>query len=186
VFEALLERLARALDRHGIPYMVIGGQAVLLYGEPRLTRDIDLTIGWGPDQVDRLLKMTREENWKVLAPEPAAFVQETFVLPCLDEESGIRLDFVFSLSDYEQKALGRVHRTPMGAASVRFASVEDILIHKLLAGRPRDLEDARSILLKNHPLDQAYLTHWLDTLESSSGHPLKARLQACRPKNGPA
>ena len=45
MFAQLLERLAVALDRAKIPYMIIGGQAVLLYGEPRLTRDIDVTLG---------------------------------------------------------------------------------------------------------------------------------------------
>ncbi len=37
MFTQLLERLATALDLAEIPYMIIGGQAVLLYGEPRLT-----------------------------------------------------------------------------------------------------------------------------------------------------
>ena len=45
MFEKLLERIAQGLTNGGIPYMVIGGQAVLLYGEPRLTKDIDVTLG---------------------------------------------------------------------------------------------------------------------------------------------
>jgi len=44
VFETLLGRIAAALKKTGIGYMVIGGQAVLLYGEPRLTKDI--ITGW--------------------------------------------------------------------------------------------------------------------------------------------
>ncbi len=36
MFEKLLAGLAASLKRYGIPYMIIGGQAVLLYGEPRL------------------------------------------------------------------------------------------------------------------------------------------------------
>jgi hypothetical protein len=48
----LLERIALELERAGIPYMVTGGQAVLLYGEPRLTRDIDITLGVSTDQLD--------------------------------------------------------------------------------------------------------------------------------------
>ena len=40
MFERLLKRLARGLGQAGLQYMVIGGQAVLLYGEPRLTKDI--------------------------------------------------------------------------------------------------------------------------------------------------
>jgi hypothetical protein len=45
MFTELLERLAHAFDEARLPYMIIGGQAVLLYGEPRLTRDIDITLG---------------------------------------------------------------------------------------------------------------------------------------------
>jgi hypothetical protein len=47
MFEQLLEAIARGLERLSIPYMLIGGQAVLLYGEPRLTCDIDITLGAG-------------------------------------------------------------------------------------------------------------------------------------------
>ena len=43
MFQKLLKRIARELDRIKIPYMVIGGQAVLIYGEPRLTKDIDIS-----------------------------------------------------------------------------------------------------------------------------------------------
>lgn len=38
----LIRRIAEALDQAKIPYMIIGGQAVLLYGRPRLTRDEDV------------------------------------------------------------------------------------------------------------------------------------------------
>ncbi len=55
MYTTLLEKIAGGLDRHKIPYMVIGGQAVLLYGEPRLTRDIDVTLGLGPDALPSLL-----------------------------------------------------------------------------------------------------------------------------------
>ena len=45
MFEDILRRVAQQLEGAGLPYMVIGGQAVLLYGEPRLTKDIDVTLG---------------------------------------------------------------------------------------------------------------------------------------------
>lgn len=57
MFEEILTRLARTLDRAGIAYMVIGGQAVLLYGEPRLTKDIDLTVGAGLDRLDEMVDL---------------------------------------------------------------------------------------------------------------------------------
>ena len=52
MFEELLGKIGRELDSRGIPYMIIGGQAVLLYGEPRLTRDIDVTLGMGEEERD--------------------------------------------------------------------------------------------------------------------------------------
>lgn len=45
LYQTLLAKIARALDGAGISYMIIGGQAVLLHGEPRLTREIDVTVG---------------------------------------------------------------------------------------------------------------------------------------------
>ena len=42
MFDKLLSKIGECLSNHDLPYMIIGGQAVLLYGEPRLTRDIDI------------------------------------------------------------------------------------------------------------------------------------------------
>ena len=50
MFRRLLSNIGCALDRHEIPYMIIGGQALLLYGEPRLTKDIDVTLGVEHDE----------------------------------------------------------------------------------------------------------------------------------------
>jgi hypothetical protein len=60
MFEKLLSKLGKRLGLARIPYMVIGGQAVLLYGEPRLTRDIVITLGIGIDDLEKLIKNRRD------------------------------------------------------------------------------------------------------------------------------
>ena len=50
MFQKLLTKIANELERLRLPYMVIGGQAILLYGELRLTKDIDITLGVGVEQ----------------------------------------------------------------------------------------------------------------------------------------
>src|SRR5262245_28392752 len=126
--------------------MIIGGQAVLLYGEPRLTKDIDITLGLDPSRLGEVLPMIQELQMETLVPNPEEFVARTFVLPAQDKSSGIRIDFVFSLSGYEQTAIARGKKVSLRGTEVVYASVEDLLIHKVVAGRPRDLEDAHSIL----------------------------------------
>jgi len=167
MFQQILEKIARGLDQRGLAYMVIGGQAVLLYGEPRLTRDIDITLAAGVERLPEILEMVRELEWQVLVTSPAEFVRETMVLPCLEPASGIRIDLIFSFSPYERQAMERVRRVKMGSAYVRFASPEDVIIHKVIAGRPRDLEDARTILIKNPDVDRRYIRDWLKRFEES-------------------
>jgi predicted nucleotidyltransferase len=188
MFQQLLERIAAGLDARGLPYMVIGGQAVLLYGEPRLTRDIDITLGVGPERWRELLEMSQALGWQVLVETPEEFVRQTMVLPCLDPSSGIRIDFIFSLSSYEQQALERARPVTVGRATVRYASLEDLVIHKVIAGRPRDLEDVRTMLLKNPQADQAYIRRWLKEFEAGLGEPFLKRLEGAigRPKRVPA
>src|SRR5215472_15466543 len=147
--ESLLAKIALGLEQRGIHYMVICGQAVLIHGEPRLTRDIDITLGAGPDQVGEVLDIVRSWGWHVLTDSPVDFVQRTMVLPCLEPQSGFRVEFIFSFTAYERAALKRAVRVNLNGTDVCFASVEDLIIHKIFAGRPREVEDARNILLKH-------------------------------------
>jgi len=55
MFERILELIALELANRSIPYLIVGGQAVLVHGEPRLTRDIDVTLGVDVDRLDDLL-----------------------------------------------------------------------------------------------------------------------------------
>jgi predicted nucleotidyltransferase len=169
VFERLLKKIALQLKKASIPYMIIGGQAVLLYGEPRLTRDIDITLGIGVEKLNRLKKILRTMGLKILVKNDKEFVDRTMVLPAMDRESGIRIDFTFSFSLYERQAIERAKDFKLSRTSVRFASLEDLVIHKVIAGRARDLEDVKSILLKNTKYNTHYIEKWLAEFDKSLG-----------------
>lgn len=167
MFADLLTRIGAALAAESIPYMVIGGQAVLVHGEPRLTRDIDITVGVGPDDIDRLIAVTSTLGLTMLPDDAAAFARETMVLPAIDEASGIRVDLILSLSAYEAQAIERAEPTRLEGGSVQVATAEDLVIHKIIAGRPRDLEDVRTVLLKKPGLDRGYVRRWLEEFDAA-------------------
>lgn len=159
--------------------MVIGGQAVLMYGEPRLTRDIDITLGASLDRLPELVGISDRIGFKILV-NPYDFTIKTLVLPCQDRETGIRVNYIFSWSAYEQEALVRARSIDFGGTWVKFASVEDVVIHKIIAGRPRDVEDVRLLLMKNPGFDRQYIQGWLTELDEALGEGFESRFQQVR------
>lgn len=149
--------------------MVFGGQAVLLYGEPRLTRDIDVTLGIDPRQSGPVLELIESLGLQILVKNVDEFLKETFVIPALDPETNIRIDFVFSLSEFERTAIQRGKNVLIDGITVRFVSLEDLIVMKIVSGRPRDLEDVVSILCKNSGFDRKYIEKWLSGFDIELG-----------------
>ncbi len=177
MFEKILANIARRLKEKELPYMVIGGQAVLLYGEPRLTRDIDITLGADVDRLDDVIAVADELSMKSLLPDARQFAKQTMVLPVMEESTGVRVDFIFSFTPYEAQAINRARKVVIKGEEVAFSSPEDIVIHKIFAGRPRDIEDARSIVVRNPTLDIGYIRGWLKEFEMSAGKPFLDTLE---------
>lgn len=161
IYQELLSKLARAFDGAGISYMIIGGQAVLLHGEPRLTRDIDVALGCDASELPLILSVARGADFHPSVTEIEAFVRRTNVLPVADRATAIRVDLIFSFTPYEAEAIRRSLPVQFGELHVRFAAVEDLIIHKLVAGRPRDLDDVRGVLARKPVVDEKYLVNWL-------------------------
>ena len=167
MFEKTLKKLAASLTKAKVPYMVIGGQAVLVYGEPRFTRDIDVTLGIGTEDINEILAVCKKARLIPIEKDIKSFVSETMVLPAKDSATGIRVDFIFSFTPYEAKAIKRARKLKFGRQPVNFASPEDVIIHKIFSGRPRDLEDVHGILLRGRRLDKNYIVRWLKEFDQT-------------------
>lgn len=154
-----LEKALRAftvyLDRSKTPYMVIGGIANLAWGMPRSTFDIDVTV-WAPAGTEPALVKGLCAAFKALPPEPETFALETRVLPL--EVEGMRVDLILGQLPYEEQAIGRARVVDMEGVKVRMCSPEDLIVHKILSERPKDLEDVRGIVrAQAKTLDRDYL-----------------------------
>lgn len=160
--ENVFGKLNSAFIEFSIDYMIIGGQAVLYYGNPRLTQDIDVTLGLASDRLNTILNLCSKFKIKPLPQNIEDFVLKTNVLPCNDLDFNIRIDFIFSFSEYERQAIKRANIVKLNSISIKIAAFEDVVIHKIFAGRARDIEDIR-ILLKSYQkkYDKTYIETWL-------------------------
>jgi hypothetical protein len=140
---------------------------VLLYGSPRLTQDIDMTLGVSVDRLSDMEEICRSESLEILPENHKVFVRDTHVLPVKDKSTGIRIDFIFSYTPYEEQAIKRAKRVSLGKGAAQFASVEDVIIHKIFSGRPRDMEDVRNIMIKNPDMDTVYIKRWLSEFDKT-------------------
>jgi hypothetical protein len=169
-FEALIARVADSLRRHDLAFMIIGGQAVLLHGEPRLTQDIDITLKALPDRLPALLQVCDAAALEPLPEDVFDFVRRTFVVPAAARDTGIRVDFIFSSTPYEGQAIERAVPVTLAGVPVPFATAEDVIIHKLFAARPRDLEDAMGVVRRQgKDLDWDYIRLWLEQFAQRPG-----------------
>lgn len=144
--------------------MIIGGQAALLYREPRFTNDIDITLGVGIEDSDILIQLCHELDFKILVDNHLDFLSQTMVLPVIDQISNFRIDFIFSFTQYERNAIERANIVNIDGSDVCFCSLEDIIILKVFAGRPRDIDDVKTIIRKNPDFDKKLVIEDLNVL----------------------
>lgn len=157
---AALEVIA-FLEASDIPYVVIGGLAVQHWGEPRTTRDVDITVLVPEDQVDVFMKAATG-RFPPRLEDAISFARRSRVL-LLKTDKGIPIDISLGIPGYEEEVMRRAVTVEWpGGRPVRIIGCEDLIIHKCVAGRPRDLEDVRTVLQRQRQnVDVGYIRKWL-------------------------
>jgi hypothetical protein len=164
----LLAAAAPVLTRWGRWY-VFGAQAVVAYGVPRLSADVDVTVALRPDDPERFARAMRDAGFRLRVDDPG-FIGRTRVMPFVHDATGMPLDVVLAGSGLEEEFLARAVPTDVGGTVVPMIDAADLIIAKILAGRPKDLEDVRA-LWRGHgkTLDTARIRSVLEQLEGALG-----------------
>lgn len=148
-----IQELASLLDREGIDYALIGGHAVNLFVEPRITRDIDVTIAAGTGEVERVRKALSasgfDSSLEVGRDLPSGPDFLRFV------KSEVVVEIQVAKTALQKSVIERAK----AAGGVRVATPEDLIVLKLIADRPKDMGDLRG--LKDLPsIDWEYVGRW--------------------------
>ncbi len=141
----LLADLASALDSVRASWYVFGAQAALVWGRPRLTTDVDVTVRFGAATED-LVRTLQAHGFILRIEATDTFIAQTRVLPMEHAASGLALDLVLSGPGLEDLFLDRVVHVDVAGTRVPFISPEDLIATKILAGRSKDIEDVRGVL----------------------------------------
>lgn len=164
----VLSALTGVLPRWGRWYL-FGAQAVVAYGVPRLSADVDVTVELTPDEPERFTNDMRKAGFELRVDDPE-FVRLTRVLPFLHVATGMPLDVVLSGSGLEEAFLDRAEILEIGDVRVPTINAEDLIIAKILAGRPKDVEDAKGVWrARGQGMDASRIASILAQLEEALG-----------------
>ena len=139
------------LRAQGVSYAVIGGIATTVRGEPRFTADVDVVVGIDLDRALQLLDSLISSPFRPLFTDVADVVKKAFILPIRHISSGIRVDMAIGMTGFERQLIARATEATIGGRSIPVATAEDLILLKVLAGRPRDVDDVSRIVLRQGP-----------------------------------
>lgn len=143
-FESMAEVVGRLTDR----WVKAGALAANEYRlAPRPTTDADLLVSWH-DSLISTLEAAGYQPMRIHASPP----DNPHLLMVRNPEVG-DVDVIIATEEYQELAISR-------GMSKHCLTVEDVLIHKLLAWRPRDRGDVADILAGRPQLDVDYIEYW--------------------------
>lgn len=144
---AALADLAKTFRRLRVRWYVFGAQALIAAGVPRLTADIDVTVELPRGGPDALVAALVESGFALRdVGNVERFITDTRVVPAMHEATRLPVDVVLAGPGLEEEMLARVRTRKVGRVGIPFVDTPDLVALKLLAGRPKDLEDVRALV----------------------------------------
>jgi hypothetical protein len=126
-------------------WYVFGAQAVAVHGFPRATADLDVTVDLADVAPERLVRRLESAGFASRFSD-AELVRATRVMPIVHEKTGLPIDVVLAGPGLEQVFLDAAETHRIGRCTIPVISREHLIVTKLLAGRPKDLEDVRELI----------------------------------------
>lgn len=160
------------MGRVGVDWYVFGAQAVVLYGRPRMTADIDITAAAGSLATRELVEHLEAAGFWLRIDLDEGFLRRTHLLPLVHRETGMPVDVVLATTEMHKELMGRRKFLEIQGLCLPVISPEDLIVTKILAGRRKDLADVRGVLNEQGDrLDRAYIERLLGELAEALAEP---------------
>ena len=163
----LLGHIVQVLEEQEITYLLVGSLASGVYGEPRLTHDIDIVLELRPDQVARLCVAFPASDFYVSEQAAREAVAVGGQFNVIHPASGNKIDFMIARRDaWGRSQIHRRRREQILPDRPGYtAAPEDVIIGKLLyfreGGSEKHLRDIAAMLqVSGDEIDKKYIDHW--------------------------
>jgi hypothetical protein len=164
-YEAVLLKTVDVLARLRIPYMLTGALAVIYYGEPRTTHDIDLVAAISAADIART-KTELEPDFSVDEESIKAALREGSMFNAIHEDTGFKVDFwMLGRDEYDVARFSRRVQVKVLGVTMSLPTAEDVIIGKLNWFRQSDMDkhfsDALGVYrVQAGRLDRSYIEQW--------------------------
>ena len=161
-----LKLLNDCLISSNIDYAIIGGVAVAVWGEPRLTKDIDVKVLLSRKESEKLFDAITKQGYQPFGDNPIEKLKKYGIL-FVHDTCGIRIDLHLSDTSFDRKVIKRACKIEIESGiTVNICSAEDLIIYKMLSTRSSDSRDFESIIdCQGNALDDQYIIKWLKQFE---------------------
>lgn len=167
----MLKSMVQTLERLNIPYLITGGMAVVIWGRPRFTADVDIVIELTQENLPRLADALEDfcEMGMIDREAMKDAMERGGEFNYIDADSDVKVDFwVVGNMPFDRERLRRSVKREAYGISMSFISPEDLLLSKLVwiqKGSYRSIDDVVSILQsQKESLDWDYISRWVESL----------------------
>ena len=159
-FDAFVRAAFTFLEERGVRYLVVGGLAVVVVGEPRTTADADAIVFVSPDEAHALIRGAASAGFELDEHVERERLARTGTMRF--RTGKFQFDLITASLPFEDQALTRASWHTLLGMRLPFPSPEDLILFKILAGRDKALLDATGVARRNRDhLDVAYLERTL-------------------------
>lgn len=143
---AVVRAAERVLRRNRVDHVFVGALSVIVFGEPRTTRDVDVLARLTPANVAPLAADFRREGFFASEEDLRAALMEGGHSSLEDSRSPLRIDLVPIATDSAEHALRHSVQVRWKGIEFPVATPEHTIVMKLKFGSDQDIEDAFGIL----------------------------------------
>jgi hypothetical protein len=158
-FPIVFHKALDLLNETNTPCLLVGGLAVGIVGEPRVTNDADFIIRIDRKKLKTFLAAAKNKGFKF----NRKVVQETFDTRGVFRlhHSKLHIDFIRLSIALEKSAFQRKNKIKIMGRQTYIPTPEDLILLKLMPGRGRDMLDVENIFIRHgRNLDIKYLEKW--------------------------